>query len=164
MGFFCQYCRQLKKKVELKSLKVFLFNGSMAEVETNQRRLKLKPHPLICWGVWPVKQQPQKTFVLSQVCNMRVILQLQYVGPVTSVSTAVHSVVLLGVLRYSVALLSVFWFSSSTFTHVACWCFCQYSAWSPGDAATVCMREASRWKVCLQLWRGTPVCRKLLAC
>lgn len=57
----------------------------------------------------------------------------------TSVSTAVHSVVLSGVLRYSEVLLSVFWFSCSTFSHVACWCFCQYSVWPPGGAATVCM-------------------------
>lgn len=120
-------------------ISVFLFNGSMAEIETNQRRLTLKPHPLVS-GAWPVKQQPQKTFVLSSVCSVRVvILWIQCVGPVTSVSTAVHSVVLLGVLRYSVVQLSVFGFSSSTFTHVACWCFCQYSAWSPGDA-TVCKK------------------------
>lgn len=52
---------------------------------------------------WPVKQQPQKTLVLSSVRDVRVvILRIQCVGPVTSVSTAVHGVVLLGVLRYSV--------------------------------------------------------------
>ncbi len=100
---------------------MFLCNGSMAEVETNQRRLKLKPRPPRVLRAWPVKQQPQKTLVLSSVCNVRVvILRIQCVGPVTSVSTAVHSVVLLGVLRYSVVQLSVFGFSSSTFTHVAC--------------------------------------------
>lgn len=125
-------------------MSVFRLNSSTVEVETSRRRLKLKPRPHLC-GAWPVKLQPQKAFeYLSSVCNVRVvILQIQYVGPATSVSTAVHSVVLSGVLRYSVVLLSVFWFSSSTFSHVACWCFCQYAAWPPGGAVTVCMPSRS---------------------
>ncbi len=140
-------------------ISVFLFNGSMTEVKTSQIRLKWKPRPFVCWrrGLWSSSHR-KPLFCLS-VCNVRVvILQSQYVGPVTSVSTAVHSVGLLGVLRYySVVLRSVFGFSSSTFTHVACWCFCQYSAWSPGDG-TVCMWEACRWSVCLQPWSGVASC------
>lgn len=51
-------------------------------------------------------------------------------------------------------LLSVFWVSSSVFSHVACWCFCQYRVWPPGGAAaTVCMTraEASGPESCLWL-------------
>lgn len=127
-----------RKDVELKSQYFFLM-AAWLKLRPTRGGWSGSPAPLVL-GAWPVKQQPQKTFVLSSVCSVRVvILWIQYVGPVTSVSTAVHSVVLLGVLRYSVVQLSVLGFSSSTFTHVACWCFCQYSAWSPGDV-TVCRK------------------------
>lgn len=89
--------------------------------------------------------KPQKAFEYVFVKVGVVILQKPLAGPVTSVSAAVHSVVLSGVPRCSGVLLSVFGVSSSTFSHVACWCFCQYPVWPPGGAAaaTVCMPSRS---------------------
>lgn len=40
-----------------------------------------------------------------------------------------------------------YWFSSSTLSHVACWCFCQYSVWPPGGAATVFACRAESFQV-----------------
>ncbi len=139
-------------------MSVFLFNGSTAEVETDRRGLglKRKPRPSMSRGrgLWSGSHRKPLNY-LSSVWNVSVvILQIQCVGPVTSVSTAVHSVVLLGVLRYSVVLLSVFWFSSSTFSHVACWCFCQ-SDLQEVLRQFACRAEASRRKVCLQPWVGS---------
>lgn len=78
------------------------------------------PPPYLLGGVVCEAAATEKAFEYLS-CNVRVvILQIQCVRPVTSVSTAVHSVVLWGVLQYCVVLLSVFWFSSSTLSHVAC--------------------------------------------
>lgn len=126
------------------------------------------PAPPSCVGeAWPVKQQqPQKAFeYLSSVCNVRVvILQTQYVGPVTSVSTAVHSGVLSGVLRYCVVLLSVFWFSSKYVQSCSMLMFLSVLSLILQDVLRqfACRTEASRWKVCLQPWGCA--CDRLLAC
>lgn len=62
------------------------------------------------------------------------------------------SVVLSGALRYGGVLLSVFWFSSSTVSHVAC-CFRQVLSWTSRRCCDRLHAVQKQWKVCLQPWR-----------
>lgn len=89
------------------------------------------PAPKYMLGAWSVKQQPhkKKAFFLYPSLFEMWVRWTQWPLWVLLWTVLYYR----EYCKYSVVLL--LFSRSSTFSHVACWCFCQYSVWPPGGAA-----------------------------